>query len=777
MSNKNIKPVKTNKTNNKNKSKPNIEFVEEPTTTTITSEPKTITESKTITETKEPKKKEYTAISLFSGLGGDSLGMTQAGCKVIAYNELNPNFCKSHDANLKDCELIWDDKVRDISKLSDACFVKYKGKADVLFAGFPCFIKDTLVLTNNGYKEIQNVMLDDELLTHTGQFQKIVNIQRKEYNGLLYDLKLKYHPTNITCTEEHPFYVREKKKIWNNSLRKYEYTFGEPEWKKASNLTMNDCFGMVINSKDEIPTFTFEKKINQSRSDAISITLDNPDQWFMMGYFVGDGWIQDTKKSDGIRDSHIIRFSFHKDDINTLNRIKKVLNITYKDESGNGIKYGCADVIWFTIFKKFGKYAHGKLIPEWIQNAPKSLIQEFINGYMAAAKKVKKNYNRIVTVSSNLAYSLQRLYLKLGHIASVSKTKRSRTHVIQGRVVNQRDTYEITICRNNTRINSTFIDNNYLWYAPFKITTRETRNEPVYNFEVDIDNSYIVYNTIVHNCQGFSTAGKKKDDDPRNTLFLEFLRATRLIEPSLIIGENVKGLISRKTTSGELYIDVIVSEFQKLGYDVIYKVFKAEKFNVPQSRERLIIVGVKQGNPFDWMASFPTELKTSPNLKSIVAYSMEGAVKVDAELFEDVPEECIITNLEDKTNYPDNNNGHPYLLSKLNADEAGRFYDGKQHENLFSFGKRSSPIHCEIVDIRQPSKTIICTYDHQPRLFVPIHNASGYYLRMFTPDELKQIQGFPSDYKVLGTTKEKIVQIGNAVPPPLIKAIVEKITK
>ena len=390
MSNKNIKPVKTNKTNNKNKSKPNIEFVEEPIITAITSEPK---ESKTIEskeKEKEPKKKEYTAISLFSGLGGDSLGMTQAGCKVIAYNELNPNFCKSHDANLKDCELIWDDKVRDISKLSDACFVKYKGKADVLFAGFPCFIKDTLVLTNNGYKEIQNVMLDDELLTHTGQFQKIVNLQRKEYNGLLYDLKLKYHPTNITCTEEHPFYVREKKKIWNNSLRKYEYTFGEPEWKNASNLTMNDCFGMVINSKEEIPTFTFEKKINQSRSDAISITLDNPDQWFMMGYFVGDGWIQDTKKSDGVRDSYIIRFSFHKDDINTLNRIKKVLNITYKDESGNSDKYGCADVIWFTIFKKFGKYAHGKLIPEWIQNAPKSLIQEFIDGYMAAAKKVKK---------------------------------------------------------------------------------------------------------------------------------------------------------------------------------------------------------------------------------------------------------------------------------------------------------------------------------------------------------------------------------------------------
>jgi DNA (cytosine-5)-methyltransferase 1 len=116
-------------------------------------------------------------------------------------------------------------------------------------------------------------------------------------------------------------------------------------------------------------------------------------------------------------------------------------------------------------------------------------------------------------------------------------------------------------------------------------------------------------------------------------------------------------------------------------------------------------------------------------------------------------------------------------LSKIKATPAGMLYSGKQHDNLFSFSKRISPIHCEIVDIRQPSKTIISSYDHQPRLFVPIQNASGCYLRMFTPDELKQIQGFPSDYILCGNTKEKIVQIGNAVPPPLIKAVVEKIIK
>jgi DNA (cytosine-5)-methyltransferase 1 len=536
---------------------------------------------------------------------------------------------------------------------------------------------------------------------------------------------------------------------------------------------------MVINSKEELPTFTFDKQINQTRTDKLSITLDNPDEWFTLGYFVGDGWIQDTKKSDGIRDTHIIRFSFHEDDIQSLDRIKKVLDITYKDRCGKGVKYGCANVMWFNILKQFGKYAHGKLIPEWIQDAPKHLIQEFINGYVASDGHICKNKNNttVVTVSHNLAYGLQRLYLKIGHVASVEKTIRPKTCVIEGRTVNQRDTYKISIYTEKQRKQSTFIEGNYVWYTPFKITTNDVQNEPVYNFEVETDNSYIVYNTIVHNCQGFSNAGKKAADDPRNTLFLEFLRATKLLEPSLIIGENVKGLVSRKTSTGELYIDVIVSEFEKLGYNVIYQVFKTEQFNVPQTRERLIIVGVKKGNPYGWTAKLPTSSCSAPNLTTIVKYSMEGAVKVDPNWFEQIPDECIIKDLGDEKAYQDNNGGHPYLLSKLNADEASRFYDGKQHANLFSFSKRNSPIHCEIVDIRQPSKTIICTYDHQPRLFVPIQNASGCYLRMFTPDELKQIQGFPSDYKVCGTIKEQIVQIGNAVPPPLIKAIVEKIVR
>lgn len=704
----------------------------------------------------EEESKVYNAVSLFSGLGGDALGMTQAGCKVIGYNELNPNFCKSHDANLKDCELICDGKVTDISKLKDECFTKFKGKTDVLFAGFPCFVKDTLVLTNTGYKEIQNVVLDDKLLTHTGEFKNIVNLQRKEYTGQLYNIKLKYHPELINCTEEHPFYVRKLKFVWNQDLKEYDSIFEEPEWKNASKLTMNDYFGMVINTKSEIPTFDFGEG---------EITLNSADMWFTIGYYIGN-------QEHNSPPFNII-FGFDKDDTESFNRVINVLDIQeincgiYEFSVEKGIKYFvCNNSNWNKLLNIFSilREQNNKTLPEWIHNAPKHLINEFIEGYIQSNGFTKKHNKCSWFVSSrNLMYEFQRLYLKVGKI-------------IEGNIMLGKLNQCIYL-DDDVHLSNAFIEDNYVWYAPFKITTVDVQNEPVYNFEVETDNSYIVYNAIVHNCQGFSTAGKKADDDPRNTLFLEFLRATRLIEPSLIIGENVKGLLTKKTSNDELFINIIVSEFEKLGYNVIFQIFKTEKYGVPQSRERLIIVGVKKDNPYGWTPKFPEEVPGIPNLKSIVTYSMEGAVKVAPEWFEEIPEECIIKNLEDTAEYPDNNGGHPYLLSKLNADQAGMFYAGKQHENLFSFSKRISPIHCEIVDIRQPSKTIICTYDHQPRLFVPIQNASGCYLRMFTPDELKQIQGFPSDYIVCGTKKEKIVQIGNAVPPPLIRAVVEKIIK
>lgn len=268
-------------------------------------------------------------------------------------------------------------------------------------------------------------------------------------------------------------------------------------------------------------------------------------------------------------------------------------------------------------------------------------------------------------------------------------------------------------------------------------------------------------------CQGFSQAGKKLSDDPRNTLFNEFLRATKLIEPDYIIGENVKGLLKRVTSNGEYYIDIIKKEFEDIGYDIEYKILKCSDYGIPQVRERLIIVGIK--SCLDKEIKFPIPLETPTDLKDIITFDMEGTIKIDKKIVKDlnIPEECIITN---KDNNEREKKPHPNLKSIVT--DKNYMYKNVHYPNRLSFGKRI-PVGGEIIDIRKPSKTIICTYARQPRLFIIQQNKNNYYLRSLVVNELKQIQGFPIDYKLNGNTNDSIVQIGNAVPPPLIEQVVK----
>jgi len=721
------------------------------------------------------------AISLFSGCGGDTVGMTNAGYKVVAYNEFNKAAIQSHELNFPDSKLL-QDKSSDIIKVPDSVFEAYKNDVNLVFAGFPCFVAGTKVLTNSGYKNIEDINLDDTLLTHTGKFQSIVNLQRKIYSGKLYELDIKYHPELITCTEEHPFYVREKTQKWNIINHKYDITFKKAEWKKASELTLNDYYGMVINTNNIIPEFTFENKVNKSKKTKERIVLNDLNMYYMMGYFIGDGWIEETKKSDG-RSAHKIRFAINnKDECEVLEKITKILPITDKKcDTGKCKKFGCANSTWYTILKEFGKYAHGKIIPEWIHDAPKEHIQEFINGYMKADGNVCKDGSlRITTVSYNLAYGLQRLYLKLGHISSVQKTVRPKTYVIQGRTVNQRDTYNVNVYLNKIRNYTSFIEDNYIWFAPFKIHSKESTDIQVYNFEVENDNSYIVENTIVHNCQGFSRGGKRKADDPRNQMYLQFVRVVKTVKPKFFIGENVTGLTTMKSgpaDSDPLVLDKIKKAFKDIGYDMTHQIVEATDFAVPQKRKRIILVGWREDIPFQptsFWADVNSYTKTElPKMRSFVSNSMEGAFEIPKT---NVPEDFANYALPVEQDAIVSGTPHPFVVLKASA--TNQVYNGTTYKSLLSCSKRGSPIHSEIIDLDKPCKTIICTYDHQPRLLVGLRKPDGTaYCRVLLSDELKQIQGFPPNYKIYGNNKEKVTQIGNAVPPPIIEAVSASLKK
>ena len=269
-------------------------------------------------------------------------------------------------------------------------------------------------------------------------------------------------------------------------------------------------------------------------------------------------------------------------------------------------------------------------------------------------------------------------------------------------------------------------------------------------------------------CQGFSHAGKKATTDPRNQLYQQFVRATKEIRPLFIIGENVQGLARMKSgpnPTDPLMLDCIKTAFEAIGYMLTYKIQEVTAFGVPQKRKRVVIIGwdtsrIKNFQPTKmWtVAEQLGAAKTAPTIRSFVTNTMEGAYRIPTAF---IPEDFATYALEVAQDAEPTGTPHPYVVLKTDTD-------------LLSCTKRVSPIHSEIIDMDAPSKTIICTYGHQPRLLIGLKKPDGSaYVRTMLPNELKQIQGFPANYKLKGTQSEQVIQIGNAVPPPMIECVAQ----
>ncbi len=275
------------------------------------------------------------------------------------------------------------------------------------------FIKGTRVLTNSGYKLIEQITKDDRLLTHAGVFREIINIQTNQYSGIMTTIQFK-NSTQINCTEEHSLYVR----TYSKSRR-----FSEPYWKSVKDLTKHDYCGMVINRRH------------------ISIDgLRDPDEWFVMGYFVCNGWLSDD---------YMIGLNIT--DASVFKRISKVLCLDGDSHQWDKYKYAIRNTNWYGILAELRD-----TIPEWVHNAPVELLEHFVDGIGAH-----------IWDGLELSLHLERINLKLENTSSIQA----------------------------------YIDADYAWFPIESIDTCESIGEPVYNFEVVIDNSYIVENRIVHNCQ------------------------------------------------------------------------------------------------------------------------------------------------------------------------------------------------------------------------------------------------------------------------------------
>ena len=356
-----------------------------------------------------------------------------------------------------------------------------------------CFTERTLIITNNGYKYIKDVEDNDLLLTHKGNFKYINKKYKTNFSGNLYKIKLQYQTIPIETTHNHPFYVR--KVIYKNNPKFIEC--GEPEWIEAKNLNENYYCGIQINQKSDIPEFKFIKNINQFSKKEIIKKLDNLDEWFLLGYFLCNRWNRNYESFNLI---------FHKkDEEELIQKFKHFCTmIKIKNKVINYVIYDCYNYVLVKILKQFGRKVYNKYIPEWVQNAPIKYIEKFIKGYIRADEcRVKQNDNifvNITTTSKNIAYGMQRLYLKLGKFCKVGYQKRPNKCIIEGRMVNQQNIFSIILIENKKRQIRSFIKNNYAWIPIIKIEKFNQKNIFVYNFDVSDDHTYVVNNISVHNC-------------------------------------------------------------------------------------------------------------------------------------------------------------------------------------------------------------------------------------------------------------------------------------
>jgi len=259
-------------------------------------------------------------------------------------------------------------------------------------------------------------------------------------------------------------------------------------------------------------------------------------------------------------------------------------------------------------------------------------------------------------------------------------------------------------------------------------------------------------------CQSFSHGGKKNAKDKRGFLYQEFVRCANIVQPKIIIGENVKGILSRKTEDGELFIDKIIKNFTDIGYNMKISTFNMKNYGIPQDRERIIIYGTRK------------DLNININLNNIEFSHFKLTIK---DILED--------SLENSINVKKKNIIDLFPIDALIVEE--KSIEGKPPTNLvkcynnneLSFKKRSKCTYSCIVDKNDVSRTILSTYGRMPRLFVPVVQKYEYFLRPYTVKELSRIQGFPDSFIFKGKYLQQVVQIGNAIPPIFVKKIFEYI--
>jgi len=390
-----------------------------------------------------------------------------------------------------------------------------------------CVPKGTTIICNPEPKPIDDITINDRVLTYDGKFSKVLKTFKRDYSGDLIKIRTYYSAIPMYLTPNHKVLVLRKRKNQKKKSLDYENL----EWIKASEITKFDFVLFPVfketNDIEEISVSSIvggyvtgeglatRKKMRVKIKDKLSVDKD-----FMrlIGYYLSEGSI-------GAK-GRVLQFSFGLHEEEYANDVKDLIKSIFELDAKKFIYKKTLEVrvnstLVAELFKKlFGTRSEEKRLPSHMLYLPKEKLEGFIVGFWRGDGDTERDGFRFSTVSKVLAYQLKLMLNKLGVLVSLSITKRDRVgkssigkRIIEAKhdchylrikgtslermsdILNQK--HKFIESRGNTyhfgHISEDFI------YTPILDITKVRYDGEVYNLKTETE-TYSLNNMIVHNC-------------------------------------------------------------------------------------------------------------------------------------------------------------------------------------------------------------------------------------------------------------------------------------
>jgi len=436
-----------------------------------------------------------------------------------------------------------------------------------------CFPPETAILTKRGVIPIGDVQIGDEVWTHNARWKPVTAISRRKSNTVNI---AGYGNSIVETTPNHQFYVRQyaPKISVSGKYGRHNIRLLEPEWVRADRLidhnnstTYSKAYsGYAWASPIELPKYW------QRMPKNLNIDIKSPEFFYMIGRWLGDGWIRKRKGRQ-----NIVRICAHKKEADKLEtRLKRTGLSWYRSshtENVDVFDLSAAEsrilIPWLK--HNFNEYAHLKTLPAWIYGSEEKQKRLLLQGYCDAdGHEQSSGKTAIITVSRCLAIGIRLLLHSLDIPASISK-KDSRTAISivdRDKTINCRTAYTVSWKTEN------------IWGKGHKIglhlfgRVREVKparkKVEVVDITVADDHSFIADGQVVHNCT-WGPLIKKEDG-------------------------NHYPCPKRKGQTFNAFINAL----KRHGYAVEWRELRACDYGAPTIRKRLFLIARCDGLPIIW---------------------------------------------------------------------------------------------------------------------------------------------------------------------------------